>query len=35
MQKFELGLAYRGSAEPEVRQFVEASSMQEAIRKII
>jgi hypothetical protein len=35
MQKFELGFAFRGSTAPEVKQVVEASSMREAMLKII
>jgi hypothetical protein len=34
MQRFEMGVAVRGSIAPEVKRFVEAESMREAIRKI-
>src|SRR5947207_2352517 len=35
MPKFELGFAFRGSTAPEVKQVVEASSIREAMLKII
>jgi hypothetical protein len=34
MYSFEVGVAARKSNAPEVRHFVEASSMQEAIREV-
>jgi hypothetical protein len=33
--QFEMGVAYRGSSAPEVRQVVEANDMREAMDRII
>jgi hypothetical protein len=33
--QFEMGVAYRGSSAPEVRQVVEANDMREAMDQII